>query len=149
MARGVYSVHGDAQTVSTAITLLQITAPAASAIFITRVWIAANTTTAGAARIRILRKTGGITGTASPPTPTALDGTASSGATIAWIATAEGTDGNILYESVFRMDGGEYLWLPVPEERIFVPAAGIVAMKFPAAPASNSFSFGMDYIEWV
>lgn len=147
MARGTYYVHADAQTVSTAITILEVTAPSTAILRIVRAWCACNTSTAGAARLRLLRKTGTITGTATPPTPAPLDASAASGATIKWLATAEGTDGTVLYESVFRLDGGEFLYLPVPEERIIVPPSGIIALKFPAAPTSGSYSFGFGYEE--
>jgi hypothetical protein len=147
MARGFYSVHGDAQTISTAITILEVAAPSTAALKILRAWVSGNTTTAGAARIRILRKSGTITGTASPPSAIPLDASATSGATIKWIATGEGTDGNVVIEEVFRLDGGTWLYLPVPEERIIVPPSGIVALKFAAAPASTAFSFGFVYEE--
>jgi hypothetical protein len=147
MARGKYSVSFQAQTISTAITILEVTAPSTAAIVILRAWISANTTTAGAANIRILRKSGTITGTASPPTPNPLDASAASGATIKWKATGEGTDGVFLYDDWFRVDGGPWVWLPVPEERIIVPPSGIIALKFATAPASNSFSAGFIYEE--
>lgn len=147
MARGKYLVHGDAQTVSTAITVLEVAAPSTAVLIVHRAWIAALTTTAGAARWRILRKSGSITGTAAPPTPAPIDASAASGATVKWLATNEGTDGTVLWESVFRLDGGEGLYLPVPEERIIVPPSGIIAIKFPAAPTSNSYTFGMMYEE--
>lgn len=149
MARSRYSVSTGNQTISTAITILEITAPAASYLQIIRAWCFGNTTTAGASRIQLLRKSGTITGTASPPTARPLDSTASSGATIKWKATAEGTDGDILYDSGFRLDGGEWLYLPVPEERPIVFASGIIALKFPAAPASTAFSYGIIFDEFV
>src|SRR5260370_168271 len=124
MARGKYSYSFQAQTVSTAITLLEITAPSTAVLVIYRAWINANTTTAGAANIRLLRKPGTITGTAPPPPPAPLDASAASGATVKWKATGEGTDGNIIYDDWFRVDGGPWVWLPVPEERIIVPPSG-------------------------
>ena len=147
MARGLYTVHGDAQTISTAITLLEVTAPSTAILKVYRAWVEqSSVTTSTTTRIRLLRKTGTITGTASPPTPTAVDASASSGVTVKWIATAEGTDGNILIEEAFNFLNG-WVWLPVPEERIIVPPSGIIALKFPAAPTSASWTFGMDYEE--
>lgn len=147
MARGKYSVNTGNQTISTAITILEVTAPSTAVLIIYRAWCFANTTTAGAARLQLLRKTGTITGTATPPTPVALDASATTGVTVKWKATAEGTDGNVIYESGFRLDGGEWLYLPVPEERVIVPPSGIIALKFPAAPTSSAFSYGLIWEE--
>lgn len=136
-----------AQTVSTAITILEITAPSTNALIIHRAWIFAATTTAGVVEVQLLRKSAACTGTASPPTPAPLDASAASGATVRWKATAEGTAGNILYDSGMRLDGGEWVYLPVPEERIIVPPSGIIALKFATAPASTNFSAGIIYEE--
>ncbi len=75
-----------------------------------------------------------------PGDPTAgLDlGTAATGV----IATAEGTDGDIVLREAFNVLNG-WKHLPVPEERIFVPAAGIIALKFPVAPASQTWQMGI------
>ena len=148
MAYGVYDVHGDAQTVATAITILEVTAPATAILRIIRAYTGANSSTAGSTRIRILRKTGTITGTAAPPTPAPLGAYAASGATIKWIATAEGTDGTVIHEEPMRLDGGTWIWVPVSEREIItVPPSGIIALKFPAAPTSSSFTFGFTYEE--
>jgi len=149
MARGSYSVSAQAQTISTAITILEITAPAAGVIFVTDAWLSAATVTAGTARLQLLRKTATVTGTASPPTPVCLDGTATSGVTIKWKATAEGTDGGIIREYNLRLDGGEVLYLPIPDKQVFVPPSGIIALKFPAAPTSSAYTFGIEYTEYV
>lgn len=146
---GNYSVKGAAQTVSTAITILTVAAPSTGSLFIDRVWVNQTTVTAVGTRTRvqILRKTAAITGTASPPTPTPLNGTQTSQATILWIATAEGTDGNVLYDEAFDYVPG-YLWIPAnSRERIWVPPSGIVGIKFPVAPTSASWEFGLSYEE--
>lgn len=143
MASGTYTVHGDAQTVATAITLLELTAPSTASLTVLRAWCQqSSSTTSAMARIRILRKSATITGTASPPAavPTEV-GMPTSGMTVKWIATGEGTDGVILVEEAFNLLNG-FLWLPVPEERIIVPPSGLIALKFPAAPASAAYTFG-------
>jgi hypothetical protein len=147
MARGVYSYSAQAQTVSTAITLLELTAPATAALRLIRAWVSANTTTAGTINPQILRKSVACTGTASPPTPRPIDASAASGVSQRWKATAEGTAGDILYSEWSRVDGGPWVWLPVPEERIIVPPSGIASLRFGTAPASNSFDFGLIYEE--
>lgn len=148
MASGTYVVHGDAQTVATAITVLEITAAATGGLEIYRAWVQqSSSTTSAMTRVRILRKSATITGTASPPTPVPTEvGMAAATATVKWIATAEGTDGVVLAEEAFNVLNG-WLWLPVPEERIIVPPSGILALKFPAAPPSAAYTFGITFRE--
>lgn len=148
MASGRYTVHGDAQPISTAITILELTAPATSAIEIYRAWLSQSSNTSTTqVQIRLLRKATSITGTASPPTPIPLEvGMPASGATVKWKATAEGADGNILIDDSFLLTSN-WLYLPVPEERIWVPPSGIIAMKFPSAPPNANWSFGFVYRE--
>lgn len=145
--KGVYSYSAQAQTVSTAITILEVTAPSTGGLELIRAWISANTSTAGVINPQLLRKSVACTGTATPPTPNPTDGTTAATSTVRWKATAEGTAGAILYSEWARVDGGPWIWLPVPEERIFVPASGIIALKFATAPASNSFDFGLVFRE--
>jgi hypothetical protein len=148
MASGTYSIVAQAQTVATAITILELTAPATGALQILRAWCQqSSSTTSAMARIEILRKTGTITGTATPPTPRPVEvGMPASGMTVKWIATAEGTDGVILLEEDWNLLNG-WLYLPVPDERIWVPPSGIIALKFVAAPTSAAYSFGMNVRE--
>lgn len=147
MARGKYEVHGDAQTVSTAITILELTAPSTAIIRLLRAYVwQSSVATSTMSRIRVLRKTGTITGTASPPTPAPLGADAASGATVKWVATAEGTDGTVVKEEAFNYLIG-WLWVPGADEKIVVPPSGIIALKFPAAPTSATWTFGFVYEE--
>lgn len=149
MARGIYYVHGDAQTVATAITLLELTTTSTVALNVYRAWCGQSSVVTDAmARIRILRKTATITGTASPPTPvpTAV-GTAASVVTAKWVATAEGTDGVVLLEESFHIKSG-WLWQAMNDRDVIaVPPSGIIALKFPAAVTSASWTFGFAYEE--
>lgn len=52
-------------------------------------------------------------------------------------ATAEGTDGDMVVKQGFNILNG-WLYLPTPEERIWVPPAGIIALKFMAPPGSSN-----------
>jgi len=148
MARGRYEVHGDAQTVSTAITLLEITAPATAALMISKIWVnQSSVTTSAQTRIRILRKTATITGTAAAPTPVPLGSDSASGTTVKWLATVEGTDGNVVVEDSFNYLNG-YIWQAIsPDMRMVVAPSTILAIKFPAAPSSATFTFGMEFEE--
>lgn len=148
MASGRYTVLAEAQTISTAITILELTAASTAALELYRAWISqGGSTTSAMARIQILRKSGTITGTATPPTANPLEvGMPAFGGTVKWKATAEGTDGAVIYSDSFNVLNG-WLWLPVPEERIMVPPSGIIALKFPAAPASHAFTYGLSFRE--
>lgn len=148
MAKGTYSVVAEAQTISTAITILELTAPATGSVQLLRAWVQqSSSTTSAMARVQILRKTATITGTATPPTVRSFEvGHATTGVTVKWKATAEGTDGNILHSEAFNILNG-WLYLPVPEERIWIPPSGLLALKFPAAPTSADYTFGMTFAE--
>lgn len=147
-ASGFYTVVGEAQTVSTAITLLELTATANQMFRVFRAWINQTGLTASTRlRAQLLRKSGTITGTASPPTARpeqvgqgAFDGT------VKWVATGEGTDGVVLDSQAFDALngyewGGEYL--KPTKFGFWVPPSGIIAIKFPASPTSASYTFGM------
>lgn len=126
-------------TTSTAITIIQIKAGATNPLELIRVSVnQSDSTTSAQTGIRILRKTATATVTSFTPlivqaaaAAAAAGGTSATGIT----ATAEGTDGDILIDEGFNALNG-FLYLPVPEERILVPAAGFIALKFPVAPAS-------------
>jgi hypothetical protein len=106
MAAGRYTVVGEAQTISTAITIIEVTAPSTAVLKLIRAWANQHSVTTSAGfRIQLLRKTGTITGTASPPTPR-------------------------------------------PNSHFYVPPSGIIALKFPAAPTSASWTFGMEWDEF-
>lgn len=153
MARGIFSVVAEDQNVSTAITILELTAPATAIVEILRAWCNVSGGTAAVTsailRMQLLRKTGTITGTASPPTIRGFDGGAAVGSTVKWKATAEGTDGNILDSEGFNVLSGGYLWVPTTQRnRIIIPPSGLIALKFPAAPAANlNFTFGFEFEE--
>jgi hypothetical protein len=141
---GVYVVNRLAVATSTAISIIQVKAGAANPLEILRasVWQSSSTTNAYA-RIQLLRKSAAATvSSVTPllfnpgfPAAGAVGGTAATGIT----ASAEGTDGDILIEENFSILSG-WLYSPVPEERPYVAAGGIIALKFPAAPTSATYS---------
>lgn len=139
----VYVAKLPGVAVSTAITIVQIKAGAATPLEILRAHISQGLSeTSTEERIQILRKTAAATVTSFTPlkfdsndrAADAAGGTAATGHT----ATAEGTDGDVLIDEGFNILSG-WTWIPTPEERIFVPAAGIIALKFPVAPASATW----------
>jgi hypothetical protein len=137
---GVYNVTMNAVSVSGAITLLQIKAGTSRAVEIMRAWVSQSaSTTSAQQRIQINRKSAAATVTSFTPlvinggavAANAAGGTSATGTN----ASAEGTDSDILIMDAFNVLNG-WLWVPTPEERITVPAGGIVGLKFPAAPGS-------------
>lgn len=155
MAYGhVYTVRHRA-TVSTAITILQVKAGAATPFEVLRA--ACNqdgAATSAVARIQLLRKTAaatvttGVVGThvfknrPGDPTPDLSLGTTATGV----LASGEGTDGDVLRDSGWNILSGWEI-VRVHEGEFVVPAGGIVALKFATAPASASFNFELELKE--
>lgn len=135
-----YVIKHDDISVSTAISIIQLKSGASSISRILRAWVTQKTLTTNAyQRVQIVRKSGAATVTAFTPllvdpgdgAAKAAGSTSGTGIT----ASAEGTDTDILINEAFSILNG-WLYLPVPEERIIVPPAGIIALKFPSAPGS-------------
>jgi len=127
--------------VTGAITLVQIKAGATASLKILRAWCSQyNQTSSVMQDIVILRKSAAATVTSFTPLLTdpgdaasaAVGGTSATGIN----ASAEGTDGDELIPDNFNVLNG-WLWVPTPEERIIVPPAGILGLKFPTAPGSS------------
>jgi hypothetical protein len=141
-------------TVSTAITVLQIKASATRPFVILRAWASqGSSTTSAQAAIELVRKSGAATVTAAITadivlldTNDAATGVQLGTAATGYTATVEGTDGDVLIEEGFNVLNG-WLYVPVPEERILVPAAGIIALKFSIAPPSATWKYGITYAE--
>ncbi len=138
--------------ISTAITILQIKAGAAVPLELIKATIfQSGSATSAMVAIEILRKTAAATVTAftprkfDPAAPTAAAAGSTSGT--GYTGSAEGTDGDILVEETFNVLNG-WIWLPTPEERIKVPAGGIIALKFPSAPASHTWRASMYFREY-
>lgn len=150
---GVYKVTRSSTTTSTAITVVQVAVPANCAIEITRVECNQSTiTTSAATRIQLLRKTAAATVTSATPVPLSegmqasrcVGGAAATGIT----ATAEGTDGAILWESGFNIVNG-VLYLPPPEARFMIGPSEIIGIKFPTAPTSAGWITEIEWIEYA
>lgn len=129
----------DTRTVATAITVLQLTAPSTMVVEILSASATQSTSvTSAAAEIALVRKSATATGTTAL-TPLKLQpGGPAVSSTGARTATGEGTDGDLLIGEGFNILNG-WSYVPVPEERIFVPPSGIIALKFTAAPTSATW----------
>ena len=146
MASGIYVARLDAVVISTAITLIQVNAPATAALEIIRVWVGQTLSeTSTQESIQILRTTTAGTGTSF--TPILLrPGDAAAGATATTNHSGEGSAGDSLLREGFNILNG-WLYLPVPEERIIVAPSGRIALKFPVAPASATWQAGIIWRE--
>lgn len=140
---GFYVINHNAIVVSTAITVIQYKAGASNKAAVVRFRIGQGLSeTSTMEQIVLIRKTAAATVTSF--TPIELDpdgpiafgvgGTAASGIT----ATVEGTDGDLLVDAPFNILNG-YEWVRSAREEIMVPVAGIIALKFPVAPASATW----------
>ena len=138
----VYTVSMTRVAVTAAITLIQIVAGSTVPFQLLRGRLdQSSSTTSTQQPIQINRKSGAATvtsftplknGPTTDPAASAVGGTSATGTN----ASAEGTDSNILVQGVFNYLNG-WLWLPSPEERLFVDAAGTVGLKLPVAPGSS------------
>lgn len=142
--QGVYSARVNLTAFTGAKTAMQIKAGASNPLEILRVSITQRGgTTSEQIQAQLLRKTAAATVTSltplkmdpSAPTAGAAGGTAATGTN----ASGEGTDGDVLIQEGFNVLNG-FLYLPVPEERIKVPAGGIFAVKFPDAITSGTYN---------
>lgn len=147
MARGIYIARAEAQAVSTAITLLEITAPSTAVLELIEAELSTDANTDAVNRVQLLRKTATITSAASAPAAAGLGAEGSSGVTVKWKATAEGTDGNVMGGGYFHLKNG-WNWAAVKQQqRILVPPSGIIALKFPATPANANWTFAITWEE--
>ena len=139
----LYTIKHDAIVVSTAITIMQYKAGAANPAYLVRVAVSQGLSeTSTQEQCIILRKTAAATVTSFTPLKNDPDsvaafgvgGTAATGIT----ATAEGTDGDILVNDGWNILNN-FLWVRSCECEIKIPAGGILAVKFPVAPASATW----------
>jgi hypothetical protein len=137
----VYEVSMNNVAVTAAITLVQLKAGTASILRILRAWCSqSNLAASGQQAIEIVRKSGAATVTSFTPLLVdpgdAASNMVSSTSGTGTNASAEGTDGDILYRDNFSVLNG-WLWVPTPEERIIVAPSGIIGLKFPIAPSAS------------
>lgn len=146
MAAGIYVARLDATVVSTARTLVQVNAPATAVLEILKAWVTQTLSEVSTQEeIRLKRVT--TAGTGSAFTPILLrPGDAAAGATATNNHTAEGTIGDVIIREGFNILNG-WIYLPVPEERIIVAPSGRIALEFPVAPASATWTAGIIWRE--
>ena len=140
MPHGPFVLQMTNVSVSAAISLLQLKAGATTPLQLLEARISqSSSTTSTQQRAELVRKSVAATVTAftallenpADAAAAAVGGTAATGTN----ASAEGTDTDILLLWDFNILNG-LLWLPAPEDRIWVAPAGMIALKFPAAPSA-------------
>ena len=140
---GIYTINHNAIVVATAITIIQYKAGATNKAAVVRFRVGQGLSeTSTQEQIVLLRKTAAATVTSFTPIENDPDGpvafgaggTAATGIT----ASAEGTDGDLLVDASFNILNG-FEWVRSDRYEIMVPAAGIIALKFPVAPASATW----------
>jgi hypothetical protein len=152
---GSYSLIRQGVSTSTAITVNQVLAPAASAIEITRAEVTQdNVTTTGQTRVQLNRNSTACTVTSATAGPQAngmqaskcVGGTSATGIT----ATAEGTIAATPWSAGFNVVNG-VLYLPVPEQRWLLvgSAAGFAALKLAVAPAAVQLTSIVEWLEYA
>jgi hypothetical protein len=152
---GLYNLIRSSVATSTAITVNQVLAPAASAVEFTRCWCNQDSvTTTNQTRIQLNQNSTACTVTSQTPFPAqksmqaskAVGGTSASGIT----ATIEGTVTGQWWQEGFNVVNG-ILYLPVPEARWMMvgTATAFAALKFPGAPASANYTTGMEWLEYA
>jgi len=158
-AGDIYTVLNKGVTVSTAITVIQLKAGANNGAVILRASATQRgSTTSVQEDIALIRKSSAATVTAAvdatdntativrrDPNQSAASATLSTTGT-GITGTAEGTDANTVVREAFNVLNG-WLYIPVPEERPYVPPAGIIALKFINAPASQTWDFELVFME--
>lgn len=128
-----------ALSATTALTLLEITAPSSKTLAVSEWWIEFDGTN-GAAQpvvVEILRKTATITG--STVTPCDKVETTDALATAKHTASSEGTDGDVLYRFNIHPQGGKHVMFPLGDE-IVVQKSGMLAIKATAPAAVNAIA---------
>lgn len=142
-----YSVQVNAQAVTTAKDLLRIKAPSNMVLCVTRAWIGqSGNNTSEQARAILQRASNDQTGTTETPEPLNVGDPAAT-FTAQSLTTDHTLTGDPPVDEGFNWVVG-FLWVPAPEERIWIPPGGRLVLRLPAAPsASKTVSAGMNVLE--
>jgi hypothetical protein len=131
----VYTTTMNAVSVSTGKTLIRITTPATMVACLLRAWISQNASaTSQQARATIHRVTTDGTGTTDTPEKS-MPGDPAATVTAAVDFTAEPTtSGDPVIDEGFNVLNG-WLWVPAPEDRLWVPPSARIALRLPNSPS--------------
>jgi hypothetical protein len=141
-----YTVPLAATAFTAARTLIQVKAGAGGLYILGARLTQISKTTSEMWEREMVRKTAAATVTGVSPLKTATNDPASlavSGTSATGInASAEGTDGDNVYNGGWNIINGIWEYVPIPNAMIWVPAAGIIALKLLTAPAASTTVFG-------
>jgi hypothetical protein len=144
---GVYDIVMPATVISTARTIIQYNAPSTRIAVVLRAWLSQTLSeTSTQEEVEILRTTTAGTGTGGPPTPRPKGAFAAAAGTATFNHSAEGTAGDSLIREGFNILNG-WLWVATPDEYIILPPSARIALKFPVAPASATWTAGLTVAE--
>lgn len=144
---GVYSITDELTALTTADTLLELTAASDTSVDLIRAWVGPR----GAVLDQVQEINifiNDAAGTGSAQTPQALHpGYAAFGGTARDTITVEGTTPTDVVLDGFHFQNG-WVWLPTPEERIRVAGGDILGIRLPTAPdAAMTIACGMIFGE--
>lgn len=142
-----YTVGVNAVAVTTAKDLIRISAPATMVLCVTRAWVTqSGNVTSEQARAIIQRASDAQSGTTETPDKLEVGDPAAT-FTCESITTDHTLTANPLEDEGFNWVSG-FLWVPAPEERIWVPPSGRLVLRLPIAPsASKTVSAGFNVLE--
>jgi hypothetical protein len=142
---GVYTIWDTLAAISTADTLLELTAPSTGGVELIRAWVDPRGAILDQIQeIDIFINNAAGTGTSQTPVPVNESMEAFAG-TARDLITVEGTTPTVVYSSGFHFQNG-WLYLPVPEERIRCAASQIMGIRFDVAPdAAMAIACGMTF----
>lgn len=140
---GIYTINHNGIVVASAITIIQYKAGATNKARVVRFSISQGLSeTSTMEQIQLIRKSAAATVTSFTPIENDPDGAAAFGvggtAATGITATVEGTDGDIIVNESFNILNG-FVWVRSHPDEIVIPSAGIIAIKFPVAPASATW----------
>lgn len=142
-----YSVQVNAQAVTAAKDLVRISAPSTMVLCVLRAWVSqSGGVTSEQNRVLLQRASDAQTGTSE--TPQAIEvGDPAATFTAQTLTTDHTLTGDPIIDEGFNWVSG-YLWVPAPEDRIWVPPSGRLVLRLASAPsASKTVSAGMTVVE--
>lgn len=147
MSYGLYKARLDDVAVTTAKTLVELTAPSSAVLEVVSVRVGSSAIASENSTVQFLRKSVAGTGTSFTPVPVAA-GMPAAGATCRVNCTVEGTVSATVDDAQWNLVSG-FEWAALSElSRIIVPPSGIFAVKLNTAPAaSKDFAVVIEFIE--
>jgi hypothetical protein len=135
-----YSVQVNAAAVTTAKDLIRISAPASMVLCVMRAWVGQSGSTANEQSRTILKRS---SNTQTRTTEKLEVGDPAATFTAQSLTTDHTLTGDAMVDEGFNWVTG-YLWVPAPEERIWVPPSGNLVLRLATVPgASKTVSAGL------